>query len=125
MLLLITLSLVQYIDATTHFLFGESVGELSDSEHSAAVSRYFNEALQGSALRIALGPLRFLAKPRRWMDACRSAQAFADGYVEKALKTKEDRTTKELGLNEERKTILLHDLVERIEDRRELRNAVL
>lgn len=115
---LLVLMSMQFINATTLFLFGESIEDLEGAE-AAQVSKAFDEAMFGSGMRIALGPLDFLAKSKRWQDACRRAQSFAEAYVKTAVDHR--NTDRKMPA----KSILLHSLAEQTTDREHLRNELL
>ncbi|KAL8895839.1 MAG: hypothetical protein Q9192_003407, partial [Flavoplaca navasiana] len=77
-----------YLDTSTEFLFGESFGALSNfsSEDLRGFMSAFDNAMFGSGFRIALGPFKFLYQTAKWREACKTTHAFADKYVQKALK---------------------------------------
>ncbi|KAF7864309.1 uncharacterized protein EAF02_010277 [Botrytis sinoallii] len=76
-----------YLDMATVFLFGESIGALSQNvpPHALGVLAAFDYAMRGCGIRIVLGPLRFLYRDPKWSEACQKVREFADYYVERAL----------------------------------------
>ncbi|KAL9061171.1 MAG: hypothetical protein Q9162_000316 [Coniocarpon cinnabarinum] len=111
-----------YLDTTTLFLFGESFGQLSGVDAYGDVSRAFDEAMFGCGKRIALGPLGFLARSKKWLNACQKTRLFADKYVEKALSYR-DSVTKPSTKAE--KNVLLYSMAKQLDDKEQLRNSVL
>ena len=75
--------------------------------------------MQGSGIRIVLGPFRFLYPylDSGWLKSCRVTHQFADKYVAKAL---EDRH-----LSNTRPYTLLSGMVSRTDDKLTLRNEIL
>ncbi|KAL9058272.1 MAG: hypothetical protein Q9162_001871 [Coniocarpon cinnabarinum] len=113
-----------FIDATTLFLFGESIGQLAESIDSTRVSKAFDEAMYGSGMRIAMGPLGFLAKSNKWLKACQECQSFADQYVQKAIRYRHELQSG-AARRKQSKNILLYSLAENLDDTEFLRNNIL
>ena len=99
--------------------------ESAESTSSDVVSQAFDEAMYGAGLRIALGPLGFLAKSKKWLASCRRAQSFAEAYVDKALGYSQSIKSGDEAIRNESKHILLYNLATHLDDKMELRDAVL
>ncbi|KAL8955606.1 MAG: hypothetical protein Q9183_006585, partial [Haloplaca sp. 2 TL-2023] len=110
-----------YLDTATFFLFGGSINSLfgETSEEAQTFLTAFDHAMQGSGIRIALGPFKFLYPylDSGWLKSCKVTHEFADKYVAKAL---EDRH-----LANTRPCTLLSGMASQTDDKLTLRNEIL
>ena len=114
---------LKFLSATTGFLFGESIDDLSPSAGSD-LGKAFDEAMFGSGMRIALGPLGFLAKSKKWLSACQTTRSFAEKYVQRALEYSSVQSKEHLS-SDEKKRVLLYNLADHVKDTDRLRNDIL
>ncbi|TIC90437.1 Cytochrome P450 52E2 [Colletotrichum higginsianum] len=75
------------LDANTEYLFGESLGLLSNNVSSSAqaLNEALDYALEGVIYRIRLGKLMPFHRDPKFWAACKTVHAFADQYVARAL----------------------------------------
>jgi len=123
------------MDVSTEFLFGHSVDTQSRTLHSQDSGNReeiqedleFTEAMNYSqeyiGWRLRFGPLYWLITSRKYKNACRIVQRFADRFVNLALNPDHKRTVPEHG--KKRKYVLLDELVSETRDPTELRNQIL
>ncbi|KAF4634825.1 hypothetical protein G7Y89_g3274 [Cudoniella acicularis] len=113
--------------APTLFLFGESLGSLSGNKppHSEGFLEAFQEGFSGTGMRIALGPLNFLLSKKKWLRACATSHRFADHYVQKALKYREQFLAGKTDWGNSKASILLYNMAEQTGDPIYLRNQIL
>ncbi|KAF6814025.1 N-alkane-inducible cytochrome P450 [Colletotrichum sojae] len=75
------------LDSNSEYLFGESVGLMSDNASDSAHT--FHHALdyaqQGTILRLRLGNLMFAHRDAKFRESCRIVHAYADKFVKQAL----------------------------------------
>lgn len=124
------LSLLQYLDATTLFLFGESIGSLSGKNpiHAQGFLEAFETGFSGAGLRIALGPFKVLISNSKWLEACKTTHRFADYYIEKAIQYRHEHLAgpeSPLKDGHTRSRILLYNMAEQTDDRIDLRNQII
>jgi cytochrome P450 len=110
-----------YLDTSTLFLFGESFESLSRglSGDTKGFVESFAYSLGGGGLRMALGPLKFLHRDRKWHESNAQNHAFIEKYVDAALERKR------LGVKNsenEKRPVLLDLMAEHMDDRIQLRN---
>ncbi|CAG8981405.1 hypothetical protein HYALB_00009617 [Hymenoscyphus albidus] len=126
-----------FIDTSTLFLFGESMGVL-DEETPTASQEFldaFHYAQQGTGRRLQLGKLAFLYRDRKWRESVKVAHAFADCYVDKAIEYRRSRLAAkdakvgdmdEVGDDEPGKRyVLLHEMAMQTDKRENLRNQIM
>ena len=77
--------MLQILDTTSDFIFGESMNALASSPHSKAFIEDFAYGQRGIAIRHMMGRLRFLYQSKQWKEACKNVVEVCDVYVEKAL----------------------------------------
>ncbi|MGI4815896.1 MAG: cytochrome P450, partial [Janthinobacterium lividum] len=138
MTLLSCLTSGQFLDESTEFLFGESMGTLSP-ETPFATTQFltaFHYAQRGMGIRIQMGRFRELHRDQKWRDAIKTAHAFADKYVDKALEFRKSylqqqsskhsvETENKLNSDTTKRYILLHELAKETDDRIELRSQII
>ncbi|KAJ5173170.1 cytochrome P450 alkane hydroxylase [Penicillium capsulatum] len=75
------------LDSNSEYMFGESVGLMSESASDSAIM--FHHALdyaqQGTILRLRLGNLMFAHRDQKFRDSCGIVHAFAQKFVDQAL----------------------------------------
>ncbi|KAI8306382.1 Cytochrome P450 monooxygenase fsdH [Colletotrichum sp. SAR11_240] len=75
------------LDSNSEYLFGESVGLMSDNASDSAHT--FHHALdyaqQGTILRLRLGNLMVAHRDAKFRESCRIVHAYADKFVKQAL----------------------------------------
>ncbi|KAF9873701.1 hypothetical protein CkaCkLH20_08811 [Colletotrichum karsti] len=75
------------LDSNSEYLFGESVGLMSDNASDSAHT--FHHALdyaqQGTILRLRLGNLMFAHRDAKFRESCQIVHAYADKFVKQAL----------------------------------------
>lgn len=75
------------LDSNSEYMFGESVGLMSENASEAATT--FHHALdyaqQGTILRLRLGNLMFTHRDKKFRDSCATVHAYADKFVAQAL----------------------------------------
>jgi len=111
-----------YLDTATLFLFGESFESLARGLNGDAQEfvESFAYSLGGGGLRMALGPLKFLHRDKKWHESNARNHAFIDKYVDSAL---ERKANGRLGKsNDSKRPVLLDLMAEQMGDRVQLRN---
>ncbi|KAL8965639.1 MAG: hypothetical protein Q9183_003754, partial [Haloplaca sp. 2 TL-2023] len=110
-----------YLDTATLFLFGESINSLSNetSQEAQTFLKAFDHAMQGSGIRIALGPVKILYPyfNSGWLKSCKRTHQFADKCVAKALRDRH--------LSSARPYTLLSGMASQTDDKLTLRNEIL
>ncbi|TGO72713.1 hypothetical protein BELL_0426g00050 [Botrytis elliptica] len=84
--------------------------------------------LNFSTLSTTLGKLAFLYRDKKYYDSIKVAHAFADFYVDKAIKYHTDGLSKEEPTEKDRsghKYVLLHDMAMQTDNRNELGSQIL
>ena len=86
---------LQVLDSNSEYMFGESVGLMSD--HASESATMFHQALdyaqQGTILRLRLGNLMFAHRDRKFRDSCRTVHAYAERFVDQALAYRRGQAT--------------------------------
>lgn len=88
------LKVLQILDTSSEFIFGQSLNALEDPD--IAFMQAFEYAQRGTGLRMLLGRLRFLHRDKMWFKACKTVTDFCDQRVDEAivrLKHGEERRT--------------------------------
>ncbi|KAI9709132.1 MAG: hypothetical protein M1820_003578 [Bogoriella megaspora] len=122
-----------YLDTSTEFFLGESVGSLSKESSFDAQDflASFDEALKGVGKRQQLGRFRFLhIWDPEWKSAYSKVHAFIDRYVENALRSQQHYHSNSTALRGDehenrRKIVLLQEMAKETSDKIELRNQIL
>ncbi|KAJ8064629.1 hypothetical protein OCU04_006955 [Sclerotinia nivalis] len=117
-----------YLDIATVFLFGESIGALSQNVpfHAEGVLAAFDYAMRGCGIRVVLGPLRFLYRDPKWYEACQKVRQFADYYVERAIEYRQQYLEgKDSKISDSSNRTLLQSIAEQTGDREDLRWQVM
>ncbi|KAK7748519.1 hypothetical protein SLS62_008559 [Diatrype stigma] len=77
----------QVLDSNSEYMFGESVGLMSENASESATE--FHQALdyaqQGTILRLRLGNLMFTHRDKKFRQCCRTVHAYASRFVDQAL----------------------------------------
>ncbi|KAI1082569.1 putative cytochrome P450 alkane hydroxylase [Whalleya microplaca] len=120
------------LDSNSEYMFGESVGLMSETASGLATT--FHHALdyaqQGTILRLRLGNLMFAHSDRKFRDSCRTVHAYAEKFVGKAL---EFRRQQALRADEEKaeegrareKYVFLNELAKDTDDPILLRDQIV
>jgi cytochrome P450 len=108
-------------------LFGESLGCLSGNipPHAEGFLEAFHEGFRGAGMRMAVGPFAFLLPEKKWLEACAKAHRFADHYVAKALKYREEFLAGKIGEADSKSGIMLYNMAEQTGDPIYIRNQLL
>ena len=78
---------------TTALIFGQPLENFNDAEKYDFASS-FDHASMISSLRTRLMDFHWLYHPSRYSIACSNVKAYADGFVERALREMTEKTTK-------------------------------
>ena len=109
-------------------IFGESTETLSvesPGPHSNELLATFDAALQGLGKRILLGRLRILFLwDRSYKQLSQRVHAVIDRYVDKAIARKAGRGSEMASTNLSQRCIMLDELVDVLQDRKEIRNQI-
>ncbi|KAI4859509.1 putative cytochrome P450 alkane hydroxylase [Hypoxylon rubiginosum] len=75
------------LDSNSEYMFGESVGLMSEnaSESATTFHHALDYAQQGTILRLRLGNLMFTHQDKKFRDSCATVHAYADKFVAQAL----------------------------------------
>ncbi|KAI2627576.1 putative cytochrome P450 alkane hydroxylase [Hypoxylon sp. NC1633] len=75
------------LDSNSEYMFGESVGLMSEnaSESATTFHHALDYAQQGTILRLRLGNLMFAHRDKKFRDSCDTVHAYADKFVAQAL----------------------------------------
>ena len=123
------------MDASTEFLFGQSVNSQSATLHAADSGNSlemrenadFAEAMTYAqdyiGWRIRLQSLYWLANSRKFQQACQTVKVYANKCVDRALDPANKRSKPESGMKE--KFVLLESLATYTQDANELRDQML
>lgn len=114
---------MKYLDTVTLWLFGDSFESLSkgssgltDDEKGFLTS--FNRSFEGCGIRGGLGPLGFLYISPEWKAANAQNHQFFQKYVDKALSSEAQTSSK-------KRKLLLETMTETTRDPIELRNTAM
>ncbi|KAM3086704.1 Cytochrome P450 3A4 [Clarireedia jacksonii] len=80
--------------------------------------------MRGCGIRIALGPLKFLYRNLKWYNACQTVHRYADYYVERALKYRQ-QYVKDKTPHDSKNQTLLESMAEQTGDREALRCQII
>jgi hypothetical protein len=100
------LSLWYILDASSEFVFGESLDTLSMSGGSVDAKAFmdaFTYAQKTVGMRVMLGKLSFLIRDEKFWDSCKLVQTFTQRQVDRALHraTKQEESKPKYNLVEE------------------------
>jgi cytochrome P450 len=83
----------QALDSNSEYMFGESVGLMSETASDSATT--FHHALdyaqKGTILRLRLGNLMFAHRDKKFRESCRTVHAYAETFVSKALEFRREQ----------------------------------
>ncbi|KAL8823011.1 MAG: hypothetical protein Q9191_006264 [Dirinaria sp. TL-2023a] len=105
------------LDSSTEFLFGESIGSLTDNGVSKDAQSFLSAYSYGQSAvgqRIQLPRWKFIRKDRRFSDSCRVAHEFAEGYIAKGMSIcgGTDTIKRQIrGAGEPKHYVLAHELI--------------
>ena len=121
----------QLLDTSTAFLFGKSVNSLSSKSTIDAKNflSAFTVAQEGASKKIRQGKFRIFFRDPDFEKATKTIRAFTESYVDKALALRQPVENKERGIlqNHEgpRRVVFLHELVQQLDNKTELRDQLL
>ncbi|TLD20553.1 hypothetical protein PspLS_08711 [Pyricularia sp. CBS 133598] len=119
------------LDANMEYFFGESTGLLTGraSTSALALNDALDYALEGVIYRLRLGKLMFLHRDPKFWKACKTVHAFADHYVNRALKLKEMDLKPEGSVDTEgqkpQRYVLLNEMARDTDDPALLRDEIV
>ncbi|MCJ1323990.1 hypothetical protein MMC10_000652 [Thelotrema lepadinum] len=109
-----------YLDTATLWLFGESFESLSGKGDKADTFIHtFAYSLGTGGFRMAIGPLQFLHRSRKWAESNRTNQAFIEQYVDRAIERQSKSNTEK---DSKKRPAVLDLMVQQLHDRTQLRN---
>ncbi|KAI5859950.1 putative cytochrome P450 alkane hydroxylase [Durotheca rogersii] len=120
------------LDSNSEYMFGESVGLMSEnaSESATKFHHALDYAQQGTILRLRLGNLMFTHRDQKFRDSCRTVHAYADKFVGQALEYRRsqallppEKREKEDGVRQ--KYVFLNELAKDTEDPILLRDQIV
>ncbi|KAI1478506.1 hypothetical protein K445DRAFT_320938 [Daldinia sp. EC12] len=120
------------LDSNSEYMFGESVGMMSENASEAATT--FHHALdyaqQGTILRLRLGNLMFTHRDQKFRESCGTVHAYADKFVAQALEFRRQQSSfpsekmdKDEGVRQ--KYVFLNELAKDTEDPIMLRDQIV
>jgi cytochrome P450 len=118
------LTMLQILDTTSEFIFGEAMGALSKSRSCDEFMDAFAYAQKGTAIRAILRALSFLHRDKRWWEACKYITDFVDTHVERALKESEQRAD-DADIENGQRLRLLDEMARETQDRLTLRSMAI
>lgn len=109
------------LDSNSEYMFGESVGLMSEtaSDSATAFHNALDYAQQGTILRLRLGNLMFAHRDRKFRDSCRAVHAYAQRFVDRALQHNQR------GKEDDAKYVFLHELARDTQDPVLLRDNIV
>ena len=125
-------NLRQFLDASTEFLFGESMDSLLPETpvDSDLFIKSFNYALIGLGKRVRLGRLKFLYWDKKWHEAIRIVHEQVDKYIDKAIEHQQQEKQAQIdnqgtGEKSTDRYILLNEMAKQTQDKEDLRSQIL
>ncbi|KAK7206076.1 putative cytochrome P450 alkane hydroxylase [Myxozyma melibiosi] len=116
------------LDASTDFLFGESLDSLVKNKPDSHMDDFreqfssaFRIAQEGLHKRVIAQGLYFLVRPKQLTDAIKTVHAFVDYYVQKSL----EHNKNEKGETDDTRYVFLRELAKDTQDPIELRDNML
>ena len=123
---------MQFLDASTEFLFGESMDSLLPETpgDSDLFIKSFDYAMIGLGRRVRLGILKFLYRDKKWHEAIRIVHDQVDRYIDKAIEQQHQEKQAQTNgrLPEQRipeRYILLNEMAKQTQDKEDLRSQIL
>ena len=122
----------QFLDASTEFLFGESMDSLLPDTpvDSDLFIRSFDYAMIGLGRRVRLGILKFLYWDKKWYESTRIVHEQVEKYIDGAIaqqqqgeKSMADLEKSDMKVPE--RYILLNEMAKQTQDRDDLRSQIL
>ncbi|EXJ89374.1 hypothetical protein A1O3_02441 [Capronia epimyces CBS 606.96] len=107
------------LDASTHFLFGHSVGSLDKEQSEFATA--FDEVQRVQSLRGRLGPFRHFHSNRSFDAGLRTMEQFIEPYITEAL----SMSPEELESRLSRSDTFIHALARHTRDRKVVRDQLV
>ena len=124
----------KFLDTSTQFLLGESLGALTGedsagiSEHAKAFLKAFHASLIGMGLSFIVGPLQFLILKSMKATAWQQTHQYIDSMIDKTLQARKQQAAKSQSLKRIaslRSLSLFEGLVEQTHDCTDIRNQIL
>ena len=123
---MVILTLSQFLDTSTEFLFGESVNSLDhpdrDWPHKDMV-----KVMAGLRLRLQLSSFLFLHRDKEWFAACKRIHGFLEAYIDRAYQQLEEEKKSgkpAIYANGEPRNDFLWTIVRQVPDKLELRTQL-
>ncbi|KAL9011508.1 MAG: hypothetical protein Q9173_003654 [Seirophora scorigena] len=113
------------LDASTEFLFGESVGSLHPDRVLGDKKDFLDAYNYGQMIvgrRFQLPHWNILTRDRKFWSSCETAHAFVEQYITKGIS--ELKSSQVKGSSDE-KSILLHELLRQTKDVKDVRNQLM
>ncbi|KAF2661086.1 cytochrome P450 monooxygenase [Lophiostoma macrostomum CBS 122681] len=112
------------LDASTEFLFGESMDSLLPDSPQDCLDfiRAFDYCLYGLGRRVRLGQLRFLHRDRKWLESIRIVHNRVDQYIDKAVELAQDPRSVEKTSD---RYVLINQMAKQSQDKKALRSEIL
>lgn len=107
------------LDASTHFLFGQSAGSLTNEQTEFALA--FDTVQHKQALMGRAGPLRHFLPMRDFYEGLKTMDRFIEPWITEALMMDE----KELESKSQKQDTFLHALARRTKDRKVIRDQLV
>lgn len=107
------------LDTSTHFLFGQSAGSLTNEQTEFAVA--FDVVQHKQALMGRAGPLRHFLPTRDFHDGLKTMDRFIEPWITEALSLNEAELEGKL----QKKDTFLHALARRTKDRKVIRDQLV
>ncbi|EXJ95308.1 hypothetical protein A1O1_00428 [Capronia coronata CBS 617.96] len=107
------------LDASTHFLFGHSVGSLDKEQSEFAAA--FDEVQRVQSLIGRLGPLKHLFSTRSYNEALKTMEQFIEPFITEALSMSPEELESKLS----RSDTFLHALARHTRDRKVVRDQLV
>ncbi|KAI0118045.1 putative cytochrome P450 alkane hydroxylase [Hypoxylon sp. NC0597] len=120
------------LDSNSEYMFGESVGLMSEnaSESATTFHHALDYAQQGTILRLRLGNLMFAHRDKKFRDSCGIVHAYADKFVSQALEYRRKQATfpsekKDTDEGGRQKYVFLNELAKDTDDPILLRDQIV
>lgn len=122
----------QVLDSNSEYMFGESVGLMSEnaSESATTFHHALDYAQQGTILRLRLGNLMFAHRDKKFRDSCDIVHAYADKFVSQALEFRRNQNSlpaekKVMDEGARQKYVFLNELAKDTDDPILLRDQIV
>ncbi|KAF2009398.1 cytochrome P450 [Aaosphaeria arxii CBS 175.79] len=113
------------LDTSSEFIFGESMGALSETTDYKRFMDAFERAQRGTGIRAILGRFKFLHRDRTWWNACQEVTDYADTHVEAALLRQKTITNKDGTTDQSAPLRLVDEMAKDTQDKVTLRSHII